>query len=221
MLPQDVDGELVVLRLRIQALKPGQDDADGVAVVEICVLAHDGGITFVRVVGVGDSAGRGEEAAQHRRERPTNRPLLPHGVPRQCNRNHGQRGGELLSKTICSRQTAHRCLSSAFHPRLHKAAYVLCATVAIPFRGRNPWFAAAFRPGQGPRLSLVPGSWYAWPLPGWTLTYWSVAEKVMLSMGPELPSFWLSGRLGSWRAMLRMYAIGHAAAYTQGRTNTT
>jgi hypothetical protein len=172
MLPQDVDGELVVLRLRIQALKPGQDDADGVAVVEICVLAHDGGITFVRVVGVGDSAGRGEEAAQHRRERPTNRPLLPHGVPRQCNRNHGQRGGELLSKAICSRQTAHRCLSSAFHPRLHKAAYVLCATVAIPFRGRNPWFAAAFRPGQGPRLSLVPGSWYAWPLPGWTLTYW-------------------------------------------------
>lgn len=35
---------------------------------------------------------------------------------------------------------------------------LLWAMVAMPLLGRKPWFAAAFRPGHRPRLSLLPGA---------------------------------------------------------------
>jgi hypothetical protein len=40
------------------------------------------------------------------------------------------------------------------------AAVVICRTDEMPLCGMYPWFAMAFKPGQGPRRSLAPGATY-------------------------------------------------------------
>ena len=40
-------------------------------------------------------------------------------------------------------------------------ADLLCSILAMPFLGRKPWFAAAFKPGQGPRISEGDGGMYS------------------------------------------------------------
>jgi hypothetical protein len=47
---------------------------------------------------------------------------------------------------------------------------LLWGMLGMPLWGRNPWFAAAFKPGHGPRSSVLKGATYSLAEPGATLT---------------------------------------------------
>jgi hypothetical protein len=43
-------------------------------------------------------------------------------------------------------------------PKASQRPVLMVSDVAMPSRGRYPWFAAAFKPAQGPRMSPGPGA---------------------------------------------------------------